>query len=67
MVACREAGATVKFVNKKYVRSYTAPLLTQQAASLMDRRDARLVRRKPNQAAVVLAERIIIANAVGDA
>lgn len=52
----------MKFVDRKYQRSYTAPMLTSVAASLMDRRDARLLRRKPSQAAVVRAERILIAS-----
>lgn len=56
----------MKFVDRRYARTKTMPVLTAQAASLMDRRDGRLVRRKPEQAAVVLAERIITANAVNE-
>ncbi len=56
----------MKFVDKRYVRSYTAPVLSSVAAALMDRREARLVRRRPSQAAVVRAERILIANRVSE-
>jgi len=52
----------VRFVDKRYGRSRELPVLNAVAAARVDLRNARLIRRKPIQAAVVLAERIIIAN-----
>ena len=56
----------MKFVDKRYGKSRVLPCLTVVAAARVDLQDARLVRRKPNMAAVVLVERIIIANALGE-
>lgn len=57
----------MQFVDKRYGKSRVLPRLTFAAAARVDLRDARLIRRKPSQAAVVRAERIIIANALGGA
>lgn len=52
----------MKFYDRKYGRTRFLPRLSEVAAARDDLRDARLLRRRPNQAAVVRAERILIAN-----
>jgi len=50
------------FTDRKYVRSETASILHAPAAARIDLRDKRKIRRNPNLAAVIRAERIVIAN-----
>lgn len=52
----------MKFYDRKYGRIRLLQRLTEAAAARDDLRDARLLRRRPELAAVIRAERILIAN-----
>ena len=52
----------MKFYDRKYGRTHFLPRLSAVAAARDDLKDARLLRRKPEQAAALRAERILIAN-----
>lgn len=56
----------MKFVDKKFKRTAFLPILTYQAAATLDRRDARRIRRRPIEAAVVMAERLLAAQPRND-